>query len=116
MPNHEGKRRGDIESRAGALLAEADITVHSIGAIEQPRRHYSRPRWSASANRLIRPVSPPRNVLFLSAEYEKGRGRTVQPRLPSESPRFFGERITQQWVLYIHVLLPRSFVGRRVTC
>src|SRR3546814_8807605 len=27
MPNHEGKRRGDIESRAGALLAEADITV-----------------------------------------------------------------------------------------
>src|SRR3546814_1509753 len=49
MPNHEGKRRGDIESRAGALLAEADITVHSIRAIEQPRRHDRRPRWSASA-------------------------------------------------------------------
>src|SRR3546814_3496390 len=85
MPNHEGKRRGDIESRAGALLAEADITVHSIRAIEQPRRHDRRPRWSASANRLIRSVSPPRNVLFLSAEYEQGRWLTVQTRLPSRS-------------------------------
>ncbi|HEY9581005.1 MAG TPA: ATP-binding protein [Rhizorhapis sp.] len=114
MPNHEGKRRGDIESRAGALLAEADITVHSIRAIEQPRRHDRRPRWSASANRLIRSVSPPRNVLFLSAEYEQGRWLTVQTRLPSESPRFLGALIAQTLVLYVIVLLPLLFVGRRI--
>src|SRR3546814_2740489 len=72
------------------------------------------PRWSASANRLIRSVSPPRNVLFLSAEYEQGRWLTVQTRLPSESPRFLGALIAQTLVLYVIVLLPLLFVGRRI--
>src|SRR3546814_17577970 len=72
------------------------------------------PRWSASANRLIRSVSPPRNVLFLSAEYEQGRWLTVQTRLPSESPRFLGALIAQTLVLYVIVLLPLLFVARRI--
>src|SRR3546814_20400991 len=81
--------------------------------MEQPRRHDRRPRWSASANRLIRSVSPPRNVLFLSAEYDQGRWLTVQTRLPSESPRFLGALIAQTLVFYVIVLLPLLFFGRR---
>src|SRR3546814_12792231 len=39
---------------------------------------------------------------------------TVQTRLPSESPRFLGALIAQTLVLYVIVLFPLLFVGRRI--
>lgn len=112
-PHHAGKRRMDIEDRASDMLEDAGLAVREVRAIEQSgersggHRHMADGRW-------IRGLGPPRDILFLSVRYEQERWVTAQTRLPRHLPRFMGALVGQTLVLYVIVLVPLLFVGRRI--
>lgn len=114
-PHLSGVRRPDIERRARNMLEEADVTVLSIRAVEQERRHFRRAAsWRDEHRHFMRDERPPRNALFLSVKLAPGRWVTTESRLPRHAPRFIGWLVGQTLVLYVIVLLPLLFVGRRI--
>jgi signal transduction histidine kinase len=112
-PVIEGRRRTDIEQRAGAMLENAGLEIRSIRAVEQERQHHGRD-WHEGRGRFMHGFRPPRDALYLSVELASGRWVTAQTRLPRDPPRFLGWLVGQTLVLYIIVLVPLLLVGRRI--
>jgi signal transduction histidine kinase len=108
-----GRRRPDIEQRAGAMLENAGLEIRSIRAVEQERPHHDRD-WREGRGRFMHGFRPPRDALYLSVELASGRWVTAQTRLPRDPPRFLGWLVGQTLVLYVIVLVPLLLVGRRI--
>jgi signal transduction histidine kinase len=108
-----GRRRPDIEQRAGAMLANAGLEILSIRAVEQERHRHGRD-WQEGRGRFMHGFRPPRDALYLSVELASGRWVTAQTRLPRDPPRFLGWLVGQTLVLYVIVLVPLLLVGRRI--
>jgi signal transduction histidine kinase len=108
-----GRRRTDIEQRAGAMLENAGLEIRSIRAVEQERQHHGR-AWREGRGRFMHGFRSPRDALYLSVELASGRWVTAQTRLPRDPPRFLGWLVGQTLVLYVIVLVPLLLVGRRI--
>lgn len=108
-----GRRRPDIEQRAGAMLENAGLEIRSIRAVEQERPHHDR-AWREGRGRFMHGFRSPRDALYLSVELASGRWVTAQTRLPRDPPRFLGWLVGQTLVLYVIVLVPLLLVGRRI--
>lgn len=113
-PELTGKRRPDIERRARTLLEEAGANILAIRAVER-KRPFRNPRWAGEGHRrFMHGMPPPRDALFLSVQLAPDRWVTAETRLPRGAPRFVGWLIGQTLVLYVIVLVPLLFVGRRI--
>lgn len=113
LPRHWGRRRPDIEQRAADMLDNANVPVHDIRAVEQPRRRAFYRQREGRGDR-VRGMMGRRDLLYLSVEYSPGRWITAQTRMPREGPRFLGWLIGQTLILYVIILAPLLIVARRI--
>jgi len=110
-----GTRREDIEKRAETMFADIGLKILSVRAVEDralmPMRRWERIRMRANGD-----GPPDRHVgrLMLAAEYEPGKWIVTQSRTGDRPPRFGGWLIGQTIILYVIVLLPLLWVGRRL--
>lgn len=112
-PSLTGVRRADAEKRALDMLQDVGITPITIMAfedIDEPRFD----RRSRMRDRLdpLRPREVHR--LTLTAEYRPGYWVTAQSRMNTGMPRLNGWLLGQTLILYVIVLLPLLWVGRRL--
>lgn len=110
-----GKPRPDVEKRAQAMFEDIGISVGAIVAVEDnrimPLRRWERIRMRASGEG---PDERRVGRLTLAVEYEPGQWVKAQARAGSRPPRFGGWLIGQTAILYITVLLPLLWIGRRM--
>lgn len=113
QPVLSGTRRPDAERRASDMFQDIGVASHTILAFED----VDEPRFDQRA-RLRNRIDPhrPRLVhrLTLAVEYEPGRWIMTQSRMGSAMPRLNGWLVGQTLILYIVVLLPLLWVGRRL--
>ncbi|MGC4250733.1 MAG: ATP-binding protein [Sphingobium sp.] len=114
-PSTEGQRRADVESRAAAMFEDIGLQVRSIRVVQDserlPMRRWERLRARTSGEELV-----PHNVgrLVMAVEYEPGKWVVTQTRTGDRPQRFGGWLIGQTAILYVIVLLPLLWVGRRL--
>ncbi|MFY9351396.1 ATP-binding protein [Sphingobium sp.] len=110
-----GNPRPDIERRAADMFADIGVTVRSLAAAEEarptPMRRWDRIRARANGEP---PEARPATRLTLAVEYEPGRWVVAQARGGDRSPRFLPWLIGQTLILYIIVLAPLVWIGRRM--
>ncbi|WP_183955468.1 ATP-binding protein [Sphingobium fontiphilum] len=114
-PTLEGEERPDIARRATTMFSDIGLAIHSVRAVEH-RRVLPLRRWEKIRMRATGTHENPRRggSIMLAAEYEKGRWVIAEARLAGPPPRFGGWLIGQTLILYIIVLLPLLWVGRRL--
>ncbi|MFC3442720.1 ATP-binding protein [Sphingobium rhizovicinum] len=114
-PVLDGKARPDVESRAQAMFEDIGLTVHSVMAVEDSRIMPLR-RWERIRSRATGEMPRDHRVgrLRLAVEYEPGKWVTAEARTGSRPARFGGWLIGQTLILYIIVLAPLLWVGRRM--
>lgn len=114
-PALEGKERPDIARRARTMFDDIGLSILSVRAVEHQRVLPLR-RWERIRMRATGAPDHPRHAraVTLAAEYEKGRWVIAEARLAGPPPRFGGWLIGQTLILYIIVLLPLLWVGRRI--
>lgn len=114
-PALPGKPRPDIERRAADMFSDIGITVRSIAAAEDdrllPMRRWERIRMRATGDQA---QGRPATLLTLAVEYEPGRWVVAQARGGDRAPRFLPWLIGQTLILYIIVLAPLVWIGRRM--
>jgi signal transduction histidine kinase len=117
-PVLDGERRPDIERRAADMLADFQEPVLQVIAVAQdvPMRLN---RWRALRERAQGDHDHDRRGrrdrrLTMAVEYQAGKWVSVQSRLDSDPPRFGGWLIAQTIILYVIVLLPLAWIGRRL--
>ncbi|WP_257540054.1 ATP-binding protein [Sphingobium sp. CFD-1] len=114
-PRVEGQRRPDVESRAAAMFEDIGLQMRSIRAVQDseslPMRRWERLRARASG---AEPVMHNVGRLVMAAEYEPGKWVVTQTRTGERPQRFGGWLIGQTAILYVIVLLPLLWVGRRL--
>lgn len=109
-----GQARPDVEKRAEAMFGEVGIRMLDIHVVEDdapmPRRRFERLRLrghDAMAEHRIK-------RLTMAAEYERGKWVVTQTRGGDRPQRFGGWLVGQTAILYVIVLLPLLWVGRRL--
>jgi len=114
-PVLDGKVRPDVKARAEGMFDDIGLAVHSVVAAEDSRVMPLR-RWERIRNRATGEGLRDRRVgrLRLAVEYEPGKWVTTEARIGNRPPRFGGWLIGQTLILYIIVLLPLLWVGRRL--
>ncbi|MCP1471548.1 signal transduction histidine kinase [Sphingobium sp. OAS761] len=110
-----GKGRPDVEARAKAMFEDIGLTVHSVAAAEDSRIMPLR-RWERIRSRATGDVPRDRRVgrLRLAVEYEPGKWVTTEARIGNRPARFGGWLVGQTLTLYVIVLLPLLWIGRRM--
>ncbi len=114
-PPVHGQRRPDVESRAAAMLEDIGLQVHSIRAVQDSERLPMR-RWERIRARATGEEPSMHDVgrLVMAVEYEPGKWVMTQTRTGGRPPRFGGWLVGQTVILYVIVLLPLLWVGRRL--
>jgi signal transduction histidine kinase len=114
-PKLTGTPRDDIERRAETMFGDIGLKILSVHAVEDQVQMPLR-RWDRIRIRAYGEPPPDRQMgrLTLAAEYEAGRWIVVQTRTGDKPPRFGGWLIGQTLILYVIVLLPLLWVGRRL--
>ncbi|WP_420143926.1 HAMP domain-containing sensor histidine kinase [Sphingobium sp.] len=114
-PLLEGKPRPDVKARAEGMFDDIGLTVHSVIAVEDSRVMPVR-RWEQIRSRATGEIMRDRRVgrLRLAVEYEPGKWVTTEARVNDRPQRFGGWLIGQTLVLYVIVLLPLLWIGRRM--
>jgi len=109
-----GKPRPDVETRAVAMFEDIGLTVHSVIATEDSRIMPQR-RWEQIRRRATGEQPGDRRLgrLSLAVEYEPGKWVTAMARIGSRPPRFAGWLVAQTLILYVIVLIPLLWMGRR---
>lgn len=110
-PAVTGRRRPDVERRALDMLNDAGFTPLNVIVFED-REWVSRD----SRTRMLRGERGPRKFkrMTLAVEYAQGRWAVTQTWAGDGPPRFGGWLIGQTLILYVIVLLPLLWVGRRL--
>ena len=114
QPALGGKPRPDVADRARDMLADMGLTVRQVIAAEDSRVMPLR-RWERL--RLRQGEAPDdRRVgrLQLAVEYDAGQWLLVEGRIGNRPPRFGGWLAGQTLILYIIVLAPLLWIGRRL--
>ncbi|NWK97178.1 two-component sensor histidine kinase [Sphingobium lactosutens] len=114
-PVLDGKPRPDVQARAKAMFDDIGLTVHSVAAAEDSRIMPLR-RWEQIRSRATGEVPRDRRIgrLRLAVEYEPGKWVVTEARIGNRPARFGGWLIGQTLILYVIVLLPLLWVGRRM--
>lgn len=97
------------------MFEDIGVNILSLEAAEDNRILPMR-RWERIRMRADREGPDERLTrrLTLAVEYEKGRWVTAQARAGSGPPRFGGWLVWQTAILYVTVLLPLLWLGRRM--
>jgi signal transduction histidine kinase len=113
-PTLSGKPRPDVAARAGAMFDDIGLTVRTIEAAEDSRIMPLR-RWEQIRSRATGEAPRDHRVgrLTLAVEYEPGKWLTTEARIGSRPPRFGGWLVAQTLILYVLVLIPLLWMGRR---
>ncbi|SCW76995.1 Signal transduction histidine kinase [Sphingobium faniae] len=114
-PRIEGVRRQDVENRAAAMFEDIGLQMRSIRVMQDRQRLPAR-RWERLRARAAGEEPALHHVgrLVMAVEYEPGKWVVVQTRTGDRPQRFGGWLIGQTAVLYVIVLLPLLWVGRRL--
>lgn len=112
-PAAVGLRRPDVEKRAADMLSEFGVASRSVIVVED-RTWAPRGRWAQL--RQEREGRGPHRVrrMTLAVEYAPARWAITQTWSPVSPPRFGGWLVGQTLILYVIVLLPLLWVGRRL--
>lgn len=114
-PALEGQQRPDIAQRAATMFEDIGLPILTVRVVE---RREVRPIRRREMMRMRAEGEPARdrrvNVLTLAAEYERGKWVVTQARSGERPPRFGGWLIGQTVILYVIVLLPLLWIGRRM--
>ena len=110
-----GERRPEVERRAMAMFVDVGLPVLSVRVVEEDQRPPMR-RWERVRMRAMGDMrGGPRNGrLTMAAEYGPGQWVVTQTRAGNRAPRFGGWLAWQTLILYVIVLLPLLWVGRRL--
>ncbi|MET0248935.1 MAG: ATP-binding protein [Sphingobium sp.] len=114
-PGLKGQARPDIEQRAALMFEDIGLRILTVRAVERRevvpirRREMMRMRANGEPARDRRV-----GILTLAAEYERGKWVVAQARSGDRPPRFGGWLIGQTVILYVIVLLPLLWIGRRM--
>ncbi|MGE4321985.1 MAG: histidine kinase dimerization/phospho-acceptor domain-containing protein, partial [Sphingobium sp.] len=110
-----GAPRPDVEERAAAMFADIGLPVRTI-AVTQDSQPLPPRRWDTARSRAGGDEPDRRRVsrLTMAVEYEPGRWVVTEARTVDRTPRFGGWLVGQTIVLYVIVLLPLLWIGRRM--
>lgn len=112
-PPASGERRVDIEQRARDMLNDTGVTALAIHAYADrdpsPPGRFERIRERHDPGRLRS-----QKRLTLAVEYARGQWIWTQTHLFGGGSRFGGWLVGQTLLIYIFVLIPLLFVGRRL--
>jgi signal transduction histidine kinase len=111
-PAADGARRPDIEVRAADMLTDLGYKDVTVRAFED--RTDGPQRLRRMRDRIGR--GPPRDIskLTLSVELAPGNWATTETRIVSDRSPFGGWLIVQTIILYVIVLIPLAWIGRRL--
>ena len=114
-PPMQGERHPEIEKRALAMFGEVGLSIRSVRVVEDNQPAPLR-RWERMRLRNGRELDGDRRGgrLIMAAEYQPGKWVVTQTRTGDRPPRFGGWLTGQTLVLYVIVLLPLLWVGRRL--
>ncbi|MFZ2995909.1 ATP-binding protein [Sphingobium sp.] len=114
-PALTGKSRPDVEKRARAMFEDIGLSVRTIVAVEDdhplPMRRWERIRMRAEG---AAPTDRRGPRLLMAVEYEPGKWVTAQARAGGGPQRYGGWLTGQTLILYIIVLAPLLWIGRRL--
>jgi signal transduction histidine kinase len=114
-PQLTGDARPEVERRALAMFADAGLRIYSIRVVEAkepaPLRRWERLRMRTGGD--FAEDNRPRR-LVMAVQYEPGKWVVTQSRSGGRPPRFGGWLIGQTLILYVIVLAPLLWVGRRL--
>lgn len=114
-PTLRGLARPDIERRAADMFQDIGLVVHSIRATEdsqlQPLRRWEQVRLRANGEQ---PQRHRARRLTMAAEYAPGKWVVTETRSGDKPPRLGGWLLWQTLILYVIVLAPLLWVGRRL--
>lgn len=110
-----GERRPEVERRALAMFADVGLPVRSVWVVEGDQR----PPLRRIDSVRMRAMGDMRGAarggrLTMAAEYAPGQWVVTQTRAGNRAPRFGGWLAWQTLTLYVIVLLPLLWVGRRL--
>ncbi|MDI1295791.1 MAG: ATP-binding protein [bacterium] len=110
-----GRPRPDVEKRAQAMFADIGLDVRTVVAVEDSRLAPLR-RWERIRLRAEGPQVGDRRIgrLVMAVEYLPGKWVTAEARAANRPQRFGGWLIGQTVILYVIVLIPLLWVGRRL--
>ncbi|WP_097092179.1 sensor histidine kinase [Novosphingobium sp. Chol11] len=110
-----GEARPEIERRALAMFAEVGFPMRSVQVFEEDRPPPMR-RTDSIRMRVMGDMrgEPRGGRLTMAAEYAPGKWVVTQTRAGNRAPRFGGWLAWQTLILYVIVLAPLLWVGRRL--
>ena len=114
-PTLTGERRPEVERRALAMFADVGLPMRSVRVVEEDQR----PPLRRIDSIRMRAMGDMRGGarggrLTMAAEYAPGQWVVTQTRAGNRTPRFGGWLAWQTLILYVIVLLPLLWVGRRL--
>ncbi|MEJ7933300.1 ATP-binding protein [Sphingobium sp. AN558] len=116
-PALAGQARPDIERRAETMFQDIGLAIRSVRVVEDEDRRPNR-RWAQIRQRAQGPGhemdGPSRRRLVMAAEYQPGKWVVTQARSGDRPPRFGGWLMVQTLILYVIVLAPLLWIGRRL--
>ncbi|WP_313808666.1 ATP-binding protein [Sphingobium sp.] len=114
-PVLRGTARPDVEQRGKAMFDDIGLSIRSIHVVEQsqamPLRRWDNFRLRAAGER---PGNLRMGRLAMAVEYEPGKWALTQTRIGDRPPRFGGWLVGQTLILYVIVLAPLLWIGRRL--
>lgn len=110
-----GTLRPDISHRATDMFADIGIPIRAVRVIEYSQRMPLR-RWEMIRLRANgdRPRNHQVHRLTMAAEYAPGKWIVTDTRSGDRPPRFGGWLFWQTLILYVIVLAPLLWIGRRL--
>ncbi len=110
-----GEARPEIERRALAMFADVGLPMRSVQVFEEDRPAPVRRTDNIRMRTMGGDRAEPRGGrLTMAAEYAPGKWVVTQTRAGNRAPRFGGWLAWQTLILYVIVLLPLLWMGRRL--
>ena len=110
-----GEARPEIERRALAMFADVGLPMRSVQVFEEDRPAPVRRMDNIRMRTMGGDRAEPRGGrLTMAAEYAPGKWVVTQTRAGNRAPRFGGWLAWQTLILYVIVLLPLLWMGRRL--
>ena len=110
-----GEARPEIERRALAMFSDVGLPMRSVQVFEDDRPAPMRRMDNIRMRAMGSDRGEPRGGrLTMAAEYAPGKWVVTQTRAGNRAPRFGGWLAWQTLILYVIVLLPLLWVGRRL--
>jgi signal transduction histidine kinase len=114
-PHLSGRARPDVERRATTMFEDIGLNIRTVRVVEEeavmPLRRWEKIRGRATGE------GPRRHkitVLTLAAEYEPGKWVLADARANDRPQRYGGWLVGQTLILYVIVLVPLLWMGRRL--